>query len=875
MACKQYHSDQGVDAPIPEPGESATGTRNIAARVRATSSGDVPARHSTVLPLTAAGMRCSAAPLQFMESIDVANRQLGNRAFMRWIGSIHAAGLEKGTREMAAGGAREQGPLLQFGPKKHKKKKEPVAPATPGPPAGAAPKTGSADVAGAAQDTPSETGTTTGPEAAVTETRDEAQQTATGEVKKKKKKSRVQVALNTLREEGGEAFRSYLEARIGETELLHTLTERIMQAQDLGGVRDAALGVVRDRIRYLDPEGDLVMPQAAAAGKWEVPETAVIAPIERLPSAREVALRNCCYRGEARKLENLLRFGSPDINMGFINGTPLYVAAAMDRPAVVRILLSRPDIDVNLAHPTGATPLFVAAQMGHLEVARLLLEKQKTNPLLATPVNRTTPLTAAAYNGHMELVQLLLSSGRVDINTRQKDGATALFAAVQADRPLVTELLIREGADVNLPLDDRTTPLCLAVYNGNIDLVKLLLQAPGIQINQAGLENTSPLYYAADRGHEEIVELLLNNEADPNIPDASGMVALQVACLNGYERVVELLLDKGADTEVAVLDNYTPYRLAGIGGHHAIISLLEARSRRPAGQAVQSASLPPRLRPQGQVPEDRPEQAASTAITSAISPQSGEMPAQPKQDAVSMTGITRDAGVEGDTATANRVQTEAGTGDPTQAAPGDQAGVTQAQALLAQAKQEFRQDILMRLVNERISPLKGIRLMEDANAADSMDTLCSLYNRLASIERKQARAPGRSLRRHFPAERTQAAPGYTGPVMFALGDRKKLDAAAVEEAIKEHLAQTYHRFVSQTVNDMEFGRGKPTSGYPGLWHSSAGIPGVGSCSVFYYVDEEQRQVRIAGIGHHLDSETYRLDYAVRDLGGSGRILRLS
>ena len=754
---------------------------------------------------------------------------------------------EKGPVRWRPGGAREQGPLLQFGPKKHKKKKEPVAPATPGPRAGAAPKTGSADVAGTAQDTPSKTGTTTGPETAVTETRDEAQQTATGEVKKKKKKSRVQVGLNTLREEGVEAFRDYIGTQIGETELLHTLTDRIMRAQDLGGVRDAALGVVRDRIRYLDPEGDLVMPRAAAAGKWEVPETAVIAPIERLPSAREVALRNCCYRGEARKLENLLKFGSPDINMGFINGTPLYVAAAMDRPAVVRILLSRPDIDLNLAHPTGATPLFVAAQLGHVEVARLLLEKQKTNPVLATPVNRTTPLTAAAFNGRMELVQLLLTSGRVDINTRQKDGATALFAAVQADRPVVTELLIREGADVNLPLDDRTTPLCLAVYNGNIDLVKLLLQAPGIQINQTGLENTSPLFYAADRGDEEIVELLLNNEADPNIPDASGMVALQVACLKGYEQVVELLLDEGADTEVAVLDNYTPYRLASIGDHHAIMSLLE----------------------------DRPEQAASTAITSAISPQTGEMPARPKQDAVSMTGITQDAGIEGDTATANTVQTEAGTGASTQAAPGDQPGVTQAQALLAQAKQEFRQDILMRLVNERINPLKGIRLMEDANAADSMDTLCSLYNRLASVERKQARAPGRSLRRHRPAGRTQAAPGDTGPVMFALGDRKKLDAAAVEEAIKQHLAQTYHRFVSQTVNDMEFGRGKPTSGYPGLWHSSAGISGVGSCSVFYYFDEEQRQVRIAGIGRHLDSETYRLDYAVRDLGGSGRILRLS
>ena len=52
--------------------------------------------------------------------------------------------------------------------------------------------------------------------------------------KKKKKKSRVQVALNTLRAEGVEAFKSYIDAEIREAELLHTLAERIGRAQDLG-----------------------------------------------------------------------------------------------------------------------------------------------------------------------------------------------------------------------------------------------------------------------------------------------------------------------------------------------------------------------------------------------------------------------------------------------------------------------------------------------------------------------------------------------------------------------------------------------------------------------------------------------------------------
>ena len=110
---------------------------------------------------------------------------------------------------------------------------------------------------------------------------------------------------------------------------------------------------------------------------------------------------------------------------------------------------------------------------------------------------------------------------------------------------------------------------------------------------------------------------------------------------------------------------------------------------------------------------------------------------------------------------------------------------------------------------------------------------------------------------------------------YALGDKANLDADAVEGEIRKHLDQSHHRFISQAVNDMEFDRGKPTSGYPGLLHASAGIPGVGSCSVFYYTDATQPLIRIVGIGHHLDAETYRLDYTDKALSGVGSTLRLS
>ena len=169
-----------------------------------------------------------------------------------------------------------------------------------------------------------------------------------------------------------------------------------------------------------------------------------------------------------------------------------------------------------------------------------------------------------------------------------------------------------------------------------------------------------------------------------------------------------------------------------------------------------------------------------------------------------------------------------------------------------------------------------IRLLEDVNTSADINGLCSLYNRLAHIERQKERARRRwPVRGRGLAAGAGAAPAGAASPRFALGDRQNLNADAVESEIRKYLDQSRHRFVSQAVNDMEFGRGKPASGYPGLLHASAGIPGVGSCSMFYYRDAARQLIRIVGIGHHLDAETYRLDYTDKALSGVGSTLRLS
>ena len=202
-------------------------------------------------------------------------------------------------------------------------------------------------------------------------------------------------------------------------------------------------------------------------------------------------------------------------------------------------------------------------------------------------------------------------------------------------------------------------------------------------------------------------------------------------------------------------------------------------------------------------------------------------------------------------------------------------GQAEIQSPLSAAKNALIAEVLKKLDNQTLDPAEGIRLMAGVRNAANIDRLCVIYNRLAGMERERRRTRRRgSLRHKLLAAEAEPAPAHTTPHRYTVGRRENLGADAAEVEIRKHLAPAHHRFISQAVNDMEFGRGKPTSGYPGLLHASAGIPGVGSCSVFYHADVERHQNRIVGIGRHLDRETYQLDYATGALRGC-RTLRLS
>ena len=574
------------------------------------------------------------------------------------------------------------------------------------------------------------------------------------------------------------------------------------------------------------------VPGTSAAGPQ-----AAIAPVSEYLNIREKGLVDSCLKGDVRRFRRLLRFGSVDVNMAVECGTFLTIAAFSGYMAITRELLSMPAVDVNRAQWKGATPLFMAAQQGHEDLVRLLLTAPGIDPNLGMYNRKTTPLIIAAYKGREEVVKILLTASSVRINLRQTDGSTAIFAATQANFPGIVEALARRGADVNLTLFDGTSPLCHAAFKGNIEVLKRLLQAPGILVDQRSGKQATALFYAAREGQKEAVELLLAKGADLDIADENQVGPLHIACLHGRTEIVELLLNAGADMELKAKQEYTCYEIARIRGHRVIMRLIEERRPDREGRQAHIEELSPCLRPA----EPAPAKAGGQAL----------------QDQPEPAGT-----VQADVASAASPETP----------PDSLSAAAKPQSPLERAKTEFIGTVLDKLRNDWLDPLDGIRLLEQVNTVADLDSLCTIFNRLAGIERKKFRSGRRPLWRGV--QTAEEPPADAGPYRFALEEKQDLDAEAVEDEIKRRLEQSYHRFVSQAVNDMEFGRGKLTTGYPGLLHASAGIAGVGSCSVFFYADADVRVIRIVGIGHHLDRGTYRLDYAAAELRGL-RTIRLS
>lgn len=291
-------------------------------------------------------------------------------------------------------------------------------------------------------------------------------------------------------------------------------------------------------------------------------------------------------------------------------GEPLLtIAAKENNPELVKKLIGL-GVDINARYGNGSTALtdfirqnaWLEFSNQQIEITKLLLEAGADPNAIyyAYQDNCDFPLKILVRNARLELVKLLLAY-KADTRLKCKNGENALSQAYAGNYNYVelANILIDAGSDVNTANDQGTTPLMMAVYAGNLSIIKKLIDK-GADVNAQDKSGMTALVLAVimkvpvstveAKPNAQIVELLLKSGANPNITvgnnsEVSGATALANAIwfepVYSYQKyqyasdeIIKLLIAYKADLNLTVKYKDSPIISAAKSGRIEALKLL-------------------------------------------------------------------------------------------------------------------------------------------------------------------------------------------------------------------------------------------------------------------------------------------------------------
>jgi uncharacterized protein len=145
------------------------------------------------------------------------------------------------------------------------------------------------------------------------------------------------------------------------------------------------------------------------------------------------------------------------------------------------------------------------------------------------------------------------------------------FRAIKADDTRALTTLLFRGMDPNTVDPDGIPGLVLAVRDGSLRVVNLLLAQNKMQVEARTKQDESALMMAALSGNEELARALITKGADVN---KTGWTPLHYAATKGHIRIIKLLLEESAYIDAESPNKSTPLMMAAMYGTFDALKLL-------------------------------------------------------------------------------------------------------------------------------------------------------------------------------------------------------------------------------------------------------------------------------------------------------------
>ena len=280
-------------------------------------------------------------------------------------------------------------------------------------------------------------------------------------------------------------------------------------------------------------------------------------------------------------------------------------------------------------------PAFQAISNRQVDKLSELLKKNKKWAQKIENEHGKTLLHYATIMNHPDMVELLIQH-KADVNRKDKQKSTPLIYSVRKhfkdkkDRQnqfKIIEMLIKNKAHLSQQDQLKEDALTIASYNGNIRVVKLLLNQKsipldnlnmykqnalhavvlgaiasrkedshilnnyisiaklliekGVDVNTVDSNTRAPFHYMAEHGFTEMLQASLKKKnIQINLQTKEGWSALHLASGNKSIKNIELLVSHGANVDLKDQTGLTPIYLAvGSGSKEAVALLLKARAQ--------------------------------------------------------------------------------------------------------------------------------------------------------------------------------------------------------------------------------------------------------------------------------------------------------